>query len=80
MKQIDFVLVVSVELETFYGILVAELRQERYKTLVVNAIGQCLDSLNALPCPRQSQSFRHPKFSLYSQYTSCLLGVYLLYL
>ena len=42
MKQIDFVLVVSVELERFYGILVAELRQERYKTQVANAIGQCL--------------------------------------
>jgi hypothetical protein len=42
MKQIDFVLVVSVDLESFYGILVAELRQERYKTQVANAIGQCL--------------------------------------
>lgn len=42
MKQIDFVLVVSVELEHFYGILAAELRQERYKTQVANAIGQCL--------------------------------------
>lgn len=52
MKQIDIVLVVSEELETFYYILVAELRQERYKIPVANAIGQCLDRLHALPLPK----------------------------
>lgn len=52
MKQIDFVLVVSEELEIFYGILVAELRQERYKIPVANALGQCLDGLPALPLPK----------------------------
>lgn len=52
MKQIDFVLVVSEESETFYGVLVAELRQERYKIPMANAIGQCLESLHALPLPK----------------------------
>lgn len=52
MKQIDFVLVVSEESETFYGISVAELRQETYKIPMANAIGQCLESLLVLPLPK----------------------------